>query len=270
MPSSPDVRLALTYQARYNRLRTRTGLTVGRLWDRYAGVDDEAAERFTTEAAGLVGAAQSSTTALVNGYLTALLILAGERDGDLEDTPPMPRGVDLAEVYSRPIITARTALAEGKQWADAMSIGRNRAVTSAATDISLAQRDVMSRAVDGTRIVGYRRTLTGQSCALCATASTQRYTGSRLMPIHGHCDCGVAPIIGDRDPGQVINRPLLNDLKAAGKQAGDPDYWKSRKLTVDEDGTVRLPDIDVHEHGELGPVLTVKSHDFTGPGGIAA
>lgn len=270
MAPQPDVRLAAAYLTRYNRLRNRTVTAVGFLWDRHANLDDRAAAVFAGQAASVVRGSQAGVTALVNGHLGAAATLVDSGVLDLDDTPPTPRNVDLDEVYYRGVVSARAAISEGRTYTEAMTAGRARAVASASTDVVLAQRAVMSRAVDGTRIVGYRRTLTGVSCALCASASTQRYTRSSLMPIHSHCDCGVAPIIGSRDPGHVINEPLLADLKSAGKATGDPDYWRSRKFKVDEDGTIRLPGIAIHHHGELGPVLTDADHNFTGPSDLAA
>lgn len=269
MASLPrDAALAAAYLAAYNRLRGAAGVAVGRLWDRVASVED--ADTFAELAAAASVAAQTRAAALVDGYLAAMLgLLAGEGTPvGLEDVTgaAVRAGAEPFDVYQRPTITVRAALAAGKQWEDAMAAGRARAVGTAEMDVALTQRAATLQVVESDdRVVGYRRVLTGGSCALCATASTQRYRNGDLMPIHNHCDCGVAPIIGSRDPGNVINRPLLDDLKATGG-----DYAKDRRLTVDEDGTVRLPDVAVREHGELGPVLTERADDFAGPDDIAA
>jgi hypothetical protein len=152
-----------------------------------------------------------------------------------------------------------------------MDVGRQRVEQLAGTDVALAQREATVQAIDADeRMVGYRRVLTGRSCAFCATASTQRYHRKQLMPLHSFCDCGVAPIFASSDPGQVINRPLLQSLKEAAKQDGQKDYWAARHVTVDEDGTVNLPKVTVREHGELGPVLTRAGDHFAGPTDVAA
>jgi hypothetical protein len=113
------------------------------------------------------------------------------------------------------------------------------------------------------RIHFYRRVLTGRSCMFCATASTQRYRGSDLMPLHGRCDCAVAPIFGDEDPGQVINHQVLSKLKAKG-----PGYWKERGF-VDANGDPIEPGregpVAVRQHGELGPTLVDRHDHFDGP-----
>ena len=128
----------------------------------------------------------------------------------------------------------------------------------AATDLQLAKTHTTRAVLSGKdNVVGYRRVLTGrESCALCAVAATQRYRKDRLLPIHDGCDCGVAPIYGDRDPGQVIDPDQLEGIKASlaerfGDDSGEvADYRKA---------------IVVHEHGELGPVIAVRGQHFTGP-----
>lgn len=271
MPA-PETSLILAYVARHNRLRLAAGVAVGRAWDRLAGLDDAAADRFAEVAAQIGVAAQAETAANVDGYLAALLGALTDAGSPLGINPeavsgPAVRaGADPTEVYRRAIVTARVAVSRGRSGSEAMNAGRRRAVGTAETDVALTQRAATVQVAETEdRIVGYRRVLTGGSCALCATASTQRYGTADLMPIHNHCDCGVAPIVGSRDPGQVINRPLLRDLKNA-----DPDFARSRKLRVDEDGTVHLPEVTVRQHGELGPTLTIKGQEFTGPSDVAA
>lgn len=283
MPSPEQV--VARYHAGLLDTASRTGLAVGVLWDQRAGVDERSAASFAVAAARLVAASQSRTVALVDAYVTALHAAIGRRGrpAGLDTTQVLAgvrNGADPVEVYLRAIVTARTVLSRGNSVSDAMRAGRARAVSAAETDVMLAQRHTVAA---DRRVRFYRRTLTGQSCALCATASTQRYRTGDLMPIHNHCDCGVAPIIGDVDPGHVINRQLLRDLKAQGGS----QYWKDRGIVVDEDGTVRKREVvvedgerrevpgeplavEVEEHGELGPVLVDASHRFTGPAALAA
>ncbi len=79
------------------------------------------------------------------------------------------------------------------------------------------------------------------------------------MPLHTHCDCGVAPIIGDRDPGVTANRARLKALKARG-----PDYWKQSGF-VDEAGLpvdpTKLPTTlaRIEHNAEVGPVLNTAA-----------
>ncbi len=259
MPASPA--LVARYGARYDTIRRQVATAIGLLWDRLGSVAD--LDPFATAAAALSAAAQSQTVALVAGYLAAYLDTAPVS----VDAVEIRAGVDLADVYRRPGITARAALSGGQDFLDAMAKARVRAVSAATTDVALAHRAAATTLMgNDQRVVGYRRVLTGASCKLCATASTQRYRVDRLMPIHNHCDCRVAPIVGTEDPGHVINRRLLDRLKDAG-----PDYWRDHGF-VDPDGNPVDPteigavtDAVVREHGELGPVLTDGRDTFTGP-----
>ncbi len=147
----------------------------------------------------------------------------------------------------RPAVTARKALADGKNIADALRIARGRAASAANTDVALAARrgahDAMAR---HTQIVGYRRVPNADACVFCLVASTQRYHTGDLMPLHNNCRCAIAPIIGEIDPGQVINKDLLDSYKR---------------------GDVRDV-ISTHVHGELGPVLTRAGDAFAGLGAV--
>lgn len=255
MPS-PEQVLALRYTRQHNRIRTASAAAVGRAWDSLADLDDRAAERFAAAAATLSTAAQAEAAANLDGYL-GLLLNASPVGIDLDTVTgaAVRAGAEPADVYLRSIITARAKVSEGGSFVDAMRAGRVRAVSTAETDVALTQRAAMA---SEERIVGYRRVLTGKSCGLCGTASTQRYHSGQLMPIHNRCDCGVAPIMGKKDPGHVINKQLLSDLKKSERFEGT-----ARHLTVTEDGTVELPKIAVHQHDELGPVLTDAAHDFS-------
>lgn len=247
-----SVEIIRRYQEQYGRLRIGTAARLALLWDRLGGLTDDDVERFTKAAVAHMSGAERATAALVAGYIAQLGRLA-TGTGRAVAIPPSQvtgealRGVDPFEVYKRPIVTARTAISKGKTFAEAMSDARNRAMEIAALDIILTQRaTTVAVAEKDKRIVGYRRVLTGASCPLCRIASTQRYHKDSLMPIHGHCDCGVAPIFGTEDPGQVINHKLLGEIR-------------------DEEAAVA-----VRHHGELGPVLVDRDDHFTGPRGIAA
>jgi hypothetical protein len=249
-------------QAEQARIRAATVAEAVRIWTTLGGVTEQDLERFVAAVTPVVRAGQQMTADTVAAMMSQL-------GGVVVGAPSIDRmtlrGVDAAEVYARPVVTARTGLSQGKEWAVAMREAQQRLTTLVATDTQIAKReaalDIMTA---DARVVGYRRVLTGASCALCATASTQRYTVERLMPIHDHCDCEVAPIIGDRDPGRVINQDLLRDLRSEG----GPSYWNDRGLSVDADGTVtRTADeaplvVTEHVHGELGPVLADAEHAF--------
>lgn len=252
------------YQAHLAMLRAAASTGAARAWDDLGSYDEADVDRYLAQTLPVVGASQSQAVILTDAYMAselgrspigldvAALTGAGVRNG-----------VDPAEVYRRPFVQVWKALADGTDWVDAVGAARARVSAVAETDVQLsmraAARDVIGRSPG---VVGYRRVLTGKSCALCATASTQRYHREQLLPIHDRCDCSVAPVHGNRDPGRVVNRRLLNDLKANG----GPEPWKDRGISV-EDGRVVKDgsplEVAVHEHGELGPVLADADHEFT-------
>lgn len=199
----------------------------------------------------VVLAGRRQVSSLTDAYLARLL---GTRPLGPIDTDLL-RGVAPAEVYARPFVTVRTKLAEGMSYDAAISAGAARLTDIALTDMQLAKTHT-SRAVYGSAgVTRYVRTLTGsKNCALCYIASTQTYATDDLLPIHPGCDCGTSPVAaGDRvqmDKNLTATHEAVEDrLGASDSGARAPDY---RKQLV------------VQEHGELGPVLTVKGQHFQG------
>ncbi len=241
-------------------------------WTAYADLDDVSAGRFEAAATTIVGGAQRRTTSLAAGLMQANDRILGQTAKLEIPVPEIRNGIPLAEVYHRSIVTARVAVSKGTPYAAAMAQGRARAVQTAKTDVILTNRGAMDSGKDGRPwVVGYRRTLTGKSCAFCATASTQRYKRADLQPIHPACDCGIAEIFGREDPGQIINRDLLDDLKAEGIE-GTRDRQIGAPYVVDEAGVIRKRTVEmvdgkprmgagdavkikVEAHPELGQVV---------------
>lgn len=241
---------------------------LAQLWQGLTSWRDADAQAFAAQAAQLVAGGQRAVASLTDVYLATLL--ADMVGGDVAPVGVDPglvagglRGVDPQQVYQRPFEQVWTELGKGKPLTEAVAAGERRARLLGETDLQLAKthtaREVMSSRED---IVAYRRVLNGAgNCGLCVISSTQRYHKRDLLPIHPGCDCGVAPVIGREDPGQVIDQALLDEAHAAIEE---------RFGTFDAGG--RAPDyrkvLLVREHGELGPVLTVRSHKFTGADGL--
>lgn len=251
-------------------LRQRVTSFVERAWGSLDSWRDADIDRFVNAVVPVIEAGQVQTAALTDAYLAAV-------ESTITGLPVRPvgipanlvideavRGVATDAVYARTGPTVWTALSQGAPVSAAVEKGLQRAVSMASTDLQLAKthssRHVLSKK-DG--VVGYRRVLEGaKSCALCIVASSQRYHRDKLLPIHGGCDCGVLPIYGDRDPGQVIDPDTLS---------GVHDSISERFGGVTEsarggDGVPAYRDVLLtHEHGELGPILAVKGQAFTGP-----
>lgn len=225
-----------------------------RLWALSDGIDDASQAKFARQmAAGMRSlretSARSTASYLASAERTAgVAPFTGGSEAVREGLALVREGVPLEEVYSRPFVTSRVAISEGKTFAQAREMGLRRAVSMADTDVILAQNQT-SRAYmqRSSRIVGYRRVPDAEACPLCLMASTQRYKHDMLQPIHNKCHCGIIPIIGSKDPGQVVNAGLLGKLKETLGSTTKPNPDSAYKKFV-----------KVEDHGELGKVLSAK------------
>lgn len=247
--------LAARYQRIIIDLAQRNSNIVGGLWDRLGGIDDIALEQFAVRAAEIVGIMQHQAATMASAYVDGIVGLAGQRPDRIVDiaraVATSRNGVNLIEVYRRPVITARTQVADGKDLAQSLRVARTRAVTTADTDVKLAARSSARSAMVSAGITHYKRVPDGTACVFCLTASTKRYVSADLMPMHTRCGCSVMPLVGAAADSPVADHALLARLKASSDR---PDYWNDPKAAI-----------AVREHGELGPVLTHAGDDFTSP-----
>jgi hypothetical protein len=65
------------------------------------------------------------------------------------------------------------------------------------------------------------------------------------------------PIYGSTDVGQVIDEERLEAVHASIAERFGVSDRSARAIDYSK--------ISIHEHGELGPVLTVEGQKFTGP-----
>lgn len=261
------VRVVNAYEAQMAAVRARVVAYIERAWGSLDSWREPDIERFVRAVVPVVEAGQIRTVALTDAYLAAFerSVLGGAVAPVGVPATQLSyeaiRGVPAAEVYARTGPTVWAALADGRDLRDAVGQGLRRATSSAATDMQLAKTRAATAVMSSKdNVVGYRRVLKGsENCALCIIASTQRYRKRQLMPVHPGCDCGVSPIYGDKDPGQVIDPDRLEALQdriverfgvedRTGRNAAD-----FRNLIVTE------------EHGELGPMLARRGDTFTGP-----
>lgn len=266
--SRDTARIVNAYISADAQVRSRVRAFVERAWDGLDSYRDRDIDRFIRAVIPVVRGGQRQVASLTDAYLASIaseVLGAPTRHvGIPSEVITNARPVSPDEVYRRPGIEVWTALSQGKPLDAAVAAGKRRALSLALTDLQLAKthaaRSVMAR---DNRVVGHRRVLTGsEDCGLCRVAATQRYHKDNLQPIHPGCDCGVEPIYGSEDPGQVIDPESLDDTHAAVEDrfgvsdATGRDLLDYRKFLV------------VKEHGELGPLLTVKGQHFTGPSQI--
>lgn len=270
MPGLSDAALVALidrHQDLTDGVRRRVLEYVGTQWDRLRSWREADIEAFVAAILPIVTGGQLQVANLTAAYLATL-----ERAATGAPANPVGvsrsmvtdlRGVAAAEVYRRAGPAVWTALSQDKPLAVAARMGRERALVMVETDLQLAETRTAQVAVAGsTRTVGYRRKLTGrESCGVCAVASTQRYRKAELLPIHARCDCKVVPIYGDRDPGRVLNRDVLDSLKGELTERFGTAYSDRN-----DKGVTSLKSLVVtHQNGELGPVLARRGDHFTGP-----
>lgn len=240
------------------RLRELVERAVTVAWAGLPGYDERDVDPFVAQVAPVVLAAQHQSVALTDAYLARALgrqplgLNAGQLTG-----PAARNGTTPDEEWRRPFITVWTALSRNRPYDGAVAAGLHRAQGMAAMDVQLSMRGTVAAITEADdSIVGYQRVTDGKACTLCQIASTQRYHRGDLLPIHTHCGCGVVPIIGE-DRGQVIDPTRLASLK----EAGEINRLTAQRQAARARGQQTTEPV-VHEHGELGPVLTDSSHHF--------
>jgi hypothetical protein len=228
-------------------------------WDALLGVDDVALAQWLSDVVPFVQGAQLQAGAGTVAYLSQVVAEMTGTPPDFRGVPAdvltgprIRRGVPPSEVYQRPMIAARATLSNGGDFAAAMTAGKVRAVSLATTDVQSSRLYAAQRVLSGdSRVQGFRRSLTGrENCGLCVVASTRRYHKADLMPRHPGCDCVPVPIIGSQDPGEVLNRPLLDSLHQSVVDRFGPD---AQNLNADTPAYREL--VTVYDHGEYGPTL---------------
>ncbi len=248
--------LIKAHQSQTMQVRERLTDYAKTLWGGLGSWRDEDVDRFVNLMAPRVLAGRAKVAQLTDAYLAQLV----GQNSALIDTTRL-RGVPVQDVYRRPAATMYDKLSNDQSLSQAIAASTARLANLIATDMQTAMARQARASLGGN---GFRRVLNGPGdCALCVVASTQRYHAGDLLPIHPGCNCTVAPLGPGEGVDQVIDPDLLERVHAqveamtgeVDRGARAPDY---RKLMV------------VREHGEIGPVLTWKQHEFTSAADLAA
>jgi hypothetical protein len=253
MPS-PD--WSALYLAKSATVRRNQEAKLRRLWaslGAWVGPGDYI-DRWLAAAVPLMLGAQRQSAALAVAH--ANRTTGGAAALALEDfTGDALRGVDHVGTYQRGFSTVRKALESGAPFDVAVRRGLDRQLDIAATDVQLARTRASEAALRANGVKRYRRMLTGaENCGLCVAAASKFYTTSELSPIHGHCDCAVV--------GVVEANAAEAEAEVAAVESRYADVLREAGVT---DAKSLMRTVEVHEHGELGPVLTYRRHDFKGP-----
>jgi hypothetical protein len=244
------------------------GRVAGALFSGLGSWRDEDVETYLARLLPILDGAKKEMSLATLAFYQQVARLSGESF----DRPVVPavaltteilrNGATTKEVFTRPFVDMRRALAAGTTVRQAIENGARRANQLAQTEIELARRQVGLQArTSNSNIVGYIRTLTGaENCALCYVASTQRYRRGDLMPIHPGCDCGEMPLYGTQDPGQIINSQRLEATHESVEERFGVSARDARGIDY--------RNIQVVNHGEMGPTLTWREHNHTTPSAL--
>lgn len=269
MALSSEARVILAHQRMLDEVRRRVVDYTQHEWAGLGSWHGADVDRFLARVLPVVETGQKQTYQLTTSYLDSIARLQGLEPvaptklprllaGQTKESPRaywFRRGVTREEVYRRPFEQAWWRLSEGDSLDSAVNAGADRLDQLAQMDMQMSNVQSAFDKLSGDKnVVGYMRILGGgESCALCAIASTQRYHTEDLMEIHDRCDCTVEPIYGDEDPGQVINEDRLQGMQDVLEQAGVK--YEGGEFKTDRS-------IRVQFHGETGPTLTWADQNF--------
>jgi hypothetical protein len=230
--------------------------------------DDDQVGSAAAASAYRVMQAQKQARRLTRSYQTSVLSAMDALERFPAEVDYYPRsGTTALDVYARPASQAVFAYSKGGTVEDARQAVRDRLELLLHEDIMLAERDEEQRIYEAVpRVVGYRRVIHPErsengTCGLCAVAATQRYRTDELRPLHDGCECGSMPIVGTKDPGQVLNDEDLEQLYAAAGEAVAIGGRQARARSTAREDLLNVR-ITVNEHGEKGPVLVKEGDHF--------
>lgn len=228
-------RLAEAHITAQARLRALTARGVDAIWASLPAYNDENVDEWLTRVLPLIAAAQRQSVSLTDAFLAQAVARAPLGVNPERVTGPAVRaGVPPEEVYRRPFVAVWSALKAGTAYDKAVAAGGARATGTAAMDVQLSMRATLREVGEADDLIlGYQRVPDAGACQFCQLIADQRYRTDDLMPVHNHCGCGVDVISGPERPS------------FSGVYAND------------------IPEVAVHNHGELGPVLGDPSHSFT-------
>lgn len=227
--------------------------------------DNAAVTNLAKEIAQAVTGAQKVAAQVTDAYVTRVSgLVTGKTIGAAGqiDVSRLRKGTTPERAYARLAKEYRFLVSEKRPVEQALTAVQSRASAMIHTDVQLADRQQWTESFRKQGITGYRRILhpelshvTG-TCGLCIAAADREYHVDRLMPIHVGCHCGVLPITDAHDPGLQLNKEDLGRLYAA---AGGTERDKLKRVHY-----------NIHQHGELGPILTNQQYDWRTPKDVAA
>lgn len=208
MPTEVEAaEITRVYQRQLSTLERGLRAVLAGLWLELGSYDTDDVDRWEQLIDPPTGTAAAEAAAAAVGYVT---LIAESRLPAVK--PPTPLADPVA-----PFKRMWRRLDGGQLWEDARKEAVGAVGDYGSEVVHSVARRASDQAADSRQVVGWRRVLVGISCEWCALVSTQRYRTAESADFgHRNCDCTVTPILGDVDPGRVINSELLTKMKAQG------------------------------------------------------
>lgn len=201
---------------------------VERIWNGLPAYDEANVPQWLGQVVPLVTAGQRQSVALTEAFLARSLKrqpIGVNPDDVISSVRP---GVAPEEQWRRPFVTVWTALSKGSPYVDAVGSGLARADGMAAFDIQASMRataGAVQRA--DPQIQRWQRVADGGACAFCQEVDGAILMNADALPLHNNCGCSIEPLL------EVV--PTTPTPSA----------------------------VAIHDHGEMGPMLTDPAQSFT-------
>jgi hypothetical protein len=261
----PPSRYLNAYMRSAERLQNDAATAAVRAWRALGSWRDDDVARFKRLIVPVVQGQQTKMASLTAAYQTQVNLARGDVVPRvlLDRAVVMePRGIASAELYQRPANQLYRELQQGVPFQSALDHSATRLSQIVSTDMQLVKTQQSSVSLLAGGLGYFRRVLTGtEDCSLCEIASAVRYVVGDLMPVHSGCNC-VVDAVGDTwsSAAALGAASLLDAENRIGSEYFD-EFEDPAEIPLDELTSL----VEVRTHSEIGPVLTWKSQNFTGP-----
>jgi hypothetical protein len=229
--------LTAVYQSELVRIKTEVQKYALAKWQSLPSYRDADMDFFIENVLPMVRAGQEHAIALTDIYMSRQMgsspvglsadeIISHIRPGML---PPAVLGRSFETVW---------AAIEKLGFDQALAKGASRMVSQVGMDVSLAAREAaLAYAKQDPNIAGFVRVAAAGCCDFCQSIDGAYVRSEDASPLHNNCHCTMSPV-----------------------EKGSKESM--REFTSLAPGSV-FDDVEIHEHGELGPVITDKRNNFT-------
>ena len=244
--------LTAAYQSELKKTRLAVSSHVGDMFRRLPGYSEEHVPDFVARAVPIVEAGESRAIALTTAYASRVLGVAPVGVDVPGIIGNLRNGVSAADVYARPFVTVRAAIAT-IGFSAAVIKGTNRLMSTANMDVQMASRDALAPLASafGSRVTGWTRVADPGCCDYCIMLDGVTTGPAEPQPLHNNCGCTATPDMSGS-----------SDFGSSSSSSGSSNGVSSLVVGALAAGAV-IGLAAIHEHGELGPVITNKHDDFT-------